>query len=155
MQTDTEMFAREMFPAGDRVQPGLYKPVDSTRVVELEFEDFVPARLDGQIAYSVRDLRYSIGANAAVGPSPVCSVEPTLDGIFCEVIGCFEQACWILILPQGVSSEECLCNRHRDLLRVQDPDRASHYTQLSSLLREGSELMSLCQTHPTVARELK
>ena len=54
MQTDTDMFARELYLAGERVQPGLYKQVDGDRIVELEREDFLPASLDGQVACFVR-----------------------------------------------------------------------------------------------------
>jgi hypothetical protein len=56
-QPDRDMFARELYLAGERVVPGLYKQVDSTRVVELDFEGFLPASLDGRVACFVREQR--------------------------------------------------------------------------------------------------
>jgi hypothetical protein len=49
-QLDSDMFARELFLAGELVPPGLYEQVDSTRVVQLDLEGFLPASLDGKVA---------------------------------------------------------------------------------------------------------
>jgi hypothetical protein len=136
MQTDTDMFVRKLHVAGERVQPGHYKHIDSARLDGLESEDFLPANLDGRVARFVCVQRNGKEARGAVGASSACSVASIPTGLFCEVIGCFDEAGWILVLPQGISTEDCLCNHHHELLRIQNPDRASRYTHLSSLLTE-------------------
>jgi len=56
-QPDCDMFARELYLAGERVMPGLYQQLDSNRVVALDFEGFLPASLDGRVACFVREQR--------------------------------------------------------------------------------------------------
>ncbi len=42
------MVVQELYLAGEKVQPGRYKRVDSGHVVVLEHEDVLPAAMDGQ-----------------------------------------------------------------------------------------------------------
>ncbi len=68
------------------------------------------------------------------------------EGYLCEVIGCEEQACWLLVGPQDNSSEEYLCSAHWETLNHRDPRRASLYTHLSSLPGEGMGLLDIAPT---------
>ena len=56
-QPDTDMFARELYLAGERVTPGHYRQVDGARIVELDLEGYLPASLDGTVACFVREQR--------------------------------------------------------------------------------------------------
>ena len=49
-----EVYGEELFLAGEKVLPGLYRQVGSGREVRLEQEDFLPASLDGQVACYMR-----------------------------------------------------------------------------------------------------
>ncbi|HZO91797.1 MAG TPA: hypothetical protein VFB38_26000 [Chthonomonadaceae bacterium] len=40
----------ELFLAGEKVRPGIYRQVGGGREVHLEQEDFLPASLDGRVA---------------------------------------------------------------------------------------------------------
>lgn len=40
----------EIFLAGERVKPGVYRQVGGGREVRIETEDFLPASLDGRVA---------------------------------------------------------------------------------------------------------
>lgn len=44
----------ELFLAGERVLPGLYRQVGGNREVRFENEDILPASLDGQVACYMR-----------------------------------------------------------------------------------------------------
>ena len=44
----------ELFLAGERVRPGMYRQVGGAREVLLEQEDFLPASLDGRVACYMR-----------------------------------------------------------------------------------------------------
>jgi hypothetical protein len=46
----------ELYLAGERVPPGIYRQVGGTREVHLETEDYLPASLDGRIACYERVL---------------------------------------------------------------------------------------------------
>ena len=136
-QPDSDMFARELHLAGERVSPGLYKQVDSSRVVELDLKGLLPASLDGQAAVCACARRSRNQGQEAYGVSSAHSVEGMPDTPFCEVIGCGEEVCWVLVLSQDVHSADCLCNHHHKLLHSQDSNRASRYTHLSRQLKEG------------------
>lgn len=43
-----------LYPAGERVSPGVYRQVDTHREVSLESEGPLPASLDGHAAFYVR-----------------------------------------------------------------------------------------------------
>jgi hypothetical protein len=77
-----------------------------------------------------------------------------LEDFCCEVIGCEERACWLLVLCQDNYSEEFLCNAHWELLNHHDPQRASHYTHLSSVLAEGMGLMEALPPKPDAGQQL-
>lgn len=49
-----EVNGEELFLAGEKVLPGLYRQVGSGREVRLEQEDFLPASLDGRVACYMR-----------------------------------------------------------------------------------------------------
>ena len=53
----------EVFLAGQRVQPGIYRDLYSRREVYIEHEDYLPASLDGRIACYV-PVRHMWGNNA-------------------------------------------------------------------------------------------
>jgi hypothetical protein len=40
----------ELYLAGERVAPGIYKQVGGTRQLSLDREDYLPASLDGRVA---------------------------------------------------------------------------------------------------------
>ena len=52
--------AGELYLAGERVPPGLYKEVRSGRRIHLSQDDFLPATLDGRVACYAR-LRFVWG----------------------------------------------------------------------------------------------
>jgi len=47
-------FAEALFLAGERVPPGIYRQIDSKRVIYITSEDHLPASLDGRVACYVR-----------------------------------------------------------------------------------------------------
>jgi len=49
-----ESIEEELFLAGEKVRPGIYRQVGSNREVRLENEDFLPASLDGRVACYMR-----------------------------------------------------------------------------------------------------
>jgi hypothetical protein len=53
-QSENERFAEELFLAGERVPPGIYRQIDRGREIHLTSEDHLPASLDGQVACYVR-----------------------------------------------------------------------------------------------------
>jgi hypothetical protein len=44
----------ELFLAGEKVRPGMYRQVGGARQILLEQEDFLPASLDGRVACYTR-----------------------------------------------------------------------------------------------------
>ena len=40
----------DLFLAGEKVRPGIYRQIGGEREVKLEREDFLPASLDGRVA---------------------------------------------------------------------------------------------------------
>jgi hypothetical protein len=44
----------ELFLAGERVRPGIYRQIGGAREVLVEKEDFLPASLDGRVACYMR-----------------------------------------------------------------------------------------------------
>jgi hypothetical protein len=55
-QPQNDQFAQELYLAGERVPPGRYKQVEGRRIITLDHEDILPARLDGCVARYVRIL---------------------------------------------------------------------------------------------------
>jgi len=53
-QLEYEQFATELFLAGERVPPGLYRQIGSGRQIHVTSEDYLPASLDGRVACYVR-----------------------------------------------------------------------------------------------------
>ncbi|MCS6829007.1 MAG: hypothetical protein RMM08_06915 [Armatimonadota bacterium] len=51
---ENDQFADELFLAGERVAPGVYRQVGSDKVIRLETEDILPASCDGHVACYVR-----------------------------------------------------------------------------------------------------
>lgn len=49
-QTVQQESSEEVFVAGERVRPGIYRQIGSRREVQLETEDTLPASLDGRVA---------------------------------------------------------------------------------------------------------
>lgn len=45
-----ESFGQELFLAGERVLPGIYRQLGNGREVRLDEEDILPASLDGRVA---------------------------------------------------------------------------------------------------------
>lgn len=45
-----DQYVDEVYLAGERVLPGLYKQIGGSRVVTLEREDTLPATCDGKVA---------------------------------------------------------------------------------------------------------
>ena len=44
----------DLFLAGEKVRPGVYRQIGGDREVKLEREDFLPASLDGRVACYMR-----------------------------------------------------------------------------------------------------
>ena len=44
----------ELFLAGEKVRPGTYRQIGGVRQVLLEYDDFLPASLDGRVACYMR-----------------------------------------------------------------------------------------------------
>ena len=59
-QREHDPVAGELYLAGERVPPGLYKEVRSGRRIHLAHDDFLPATLDGRVACYAR-LRFMWG----------------------------------------------------------------------------------------------
>ncbi len=55
MPLETDPLGQEIYWAGERVPPGQYRQVDGPRVITLLREDFLPASLDGKVAYYVQE----------------------------------------------------------------------------------------------------
>ncbi len=53
-QSEHETFGEELFLAGERVTPGLYREIGGHREVRLDDEDILPASLDGRVACYTR-----------------------------------------------------------------------------------------------------
>lgn len=49
-KSQNDPFADDVFLAGEKVLPGLYRQVGGGREIRLEKEDFLPASLDGRVA---------------------------------------------------------------------------------------------------------
>lgn len=49
-QPENDQFVEELYLAGERVPPGIYRQVGSNREIHLDHEDFLPASLDGRVA---------------------------------------------------------------------------------------------------------
>ncbi len=47
---DEKLARGELYLAGQRVPAGVYKQIESNRIVILDMEDFLPASLDGRVA---------------------------------------------------------------------------------------------------------
>ncbi|HZT41011.1 MAG TPA: hypothetical protein VFA07_02420 [Chthonomonadaceae bacterium] len=54
MEQRIESEWEELFLAGEKVQPGLYRQLGSGREVRLEEEDVLPASFDGRVACYMR-----------------------------------------------------------------------------------------------------
>ncbi|MGC8668259.1 MAG: hypothetical protein ACP5VE_09115 [Chthonomonadales bacterium] len=54
LQPENDQYADELFLAGERVTPGIYKQLGTGREVYMEKEDVLPASLDGRVACYVR-----------------------------------------------------------------------------------------------------
>jgi hypothetical protein len=63
-----------------------------------------------------------------------------MDAANCEVIGCSQVACWVLVAREHLHSEDYLCDRHWNLLYLRTPEIASHYALLPSLLAGDADL---------------
>lgn len=53
-QPENDQYIEELYLAGERVGPGRYKQLGSTREVLLQHEDLLPASLDGRVACYVQ-----------------------------------------------------------------------------------------------------
>ena len=53
LQRDNDLEV-ELFLAGEKVRPGTYRQIGGGRQVLLEYEDFLPASLDGKVACYAR-----------------------------------------------------------------------------------------------------
>jgi hypothetical protein len=49
-----EMNEEELFLAGEKVRPGIYRQLESAREIRLDKEDILPASLDGRVACYMR-----------------------------------------------------------------------------------------------------
>jgi hypothetical protein len=49
-EAEQDLFARDLYLAGERVMPGTYRQIGSSREIHLDTEDFLPASLDGHVA---------------------------------------------------------------------------------------------------------
>lgn len=49
-EVEHDPFADELYLAGEKVLPGIYRQVGGGREIRLEKEDFLPASLDGRVA---------------------------------------------------------------------------------------------------------
>jgi hypothetical protein len=53
-RSEQELLGEELFLAGERVLPGIYRQVGGGREIRLDEEDFLPASLDGRVACYMR-----------------------------------------------------------------------------------------------------
>lgn len=53
-RADSDPATEDLFLAGEKVLPGVYRQVGGAREVRLEHEDFLPASLDGRVACYMR-----------------------------------------------------------------------------------------------------
>ena len=53
-EPEKDLFERELFLAGERVPSGRYKNLDSPRVLVLDYEDVLPAAMDGRVTCYTR-----------------------------------------------------------------------------------------------------
>jgi hypothetical protein len=53
---ERDAFADELYLAGEKVLPGIYRQVEDGREIYLEKEDFLPASLDGRVSCYQRAL---------------------------------------------------------------------------------------------------
>lgn len=53
-RSEEEVSSEQLFIAGERVLPGIYRQVGGNREIRLESEDFLPASLDGTVACYMR-----------------------------------------------------------------------------------------------------
>lgn len=53
-RTDQEIPGEELYLAGEKVLPGIYRQVGGGREIRLDKEDFLPASLDGRVACYMR-----------------------------------------------------------------------------------------------------
>lgn len=51
---ENDQFADEIFTAGEKVSPGVYRQIGGRREVTLHNEDHLPASLDGRVACYMR-----------------------------------------------------------------------------------------------------
>ena len=49
-RSDLEILDEEVFLAGEKVRPGLYRQMGTGREIRLDQDDFLPASLDGKVA---------------------------------------------------------------------------------------------------------
>ena len=63
-RNEQEMLGEELFLAGEKVLPGIYRQVGGEREVRLDEEDFLPASLDGRVACYMR-VKYTWGQMAS------------------------------------------------------------------------------------------
>ena len=52
--TKTEENADDLYLAGEKVLPGIYRQIGSGREIQLEAEDILPGSLDGRVACYMR-----------------------------------------------------------------------------------------------------
>jgi hypothetical protein len=53
-RTEHDSSGEELFLAGEKVRPGIYRQVGGSREILLENEDILPASLDGRVACYMR-----------------------------------------------------------------------------------------------------
>ena len=58
---ETDPLKGELYLAGERVPPGIYRDIESRREICFDCEDFLPASLDGRVACYEFVLRYGKG----------------------------------------------------------------------------------------------
>lgn len=73
-KSDYDSYGEELFLAGEKVLPGLYRQIGSRREVRLDKEDYLPASLDGRVACYMR-VRNTWGQIESPKPEPLRIVE--------------------------------------------------------------------------------
>jgi hypothetical protein len=53
-RTEHDTTGDELFLAGEKVMPGIYRQIGGGREIRLDTEDFLPASLDGRVACYMR-----------------------------------------------------------------------------------------------------
>jgi len=145
-QLDIDTFARELYPGDGRATTGLYNQAGCVRVVDLDRGGSPTASLD-EPAVACVSTPHSRSLEQQDGATSSSAVERFLEGLYCEVIGCSDEARWFLAQPQSANSEDYICSRHWELLKSYDPDRASQYASLLSLYNE-------CEIHRYCDKQL-